>query len=99
MRNKEKFDEILNECLEALEKGQSLEACLDRYPEHAQSLRPLLETALAARRVAKLRPRPEFKEAVRRRLREAAGHQVAVEQARRFHLRFGFAGAVALVLV
>jgi hypothetical protein len=42
----------LRESLGLLEGGQaSLEQCLDRFPEHADRLRPLLETAMAVRRV------------------------------------------------
>ncbi len=32
-------------CLDALREGKSLKACLDRYPEHRERLRPLLEVA------------------------------------------------------
>ncbi|GAG15763.1 unnamed protein product, partial [marine sediment metagenome] len=30
---------ILDECLAALSRGESLEACLARYPQHAEELR------------------------------------------------------------
>ncbi len=35
----------LADCLDAIQEGESLEACLDRYPEHRERLRPLLEVA------------------------------------------------------
>ncbi len=35
----------LADCLDALREGESLKACLDRYPEHRERLRPLLEVA------------------------------------------------------
>ncbi len=35
----------LADCLDALREGKSLKACLDRYPEHRERLRPLLEVA------------------------------------------------------
>ncbi len=35
----------LADCLEFLQEGESLEACLERYPEHRERLRPLLEVA------------------------------------------------------
>jgi len=60
MRNKE-FDNILNECLERLlVKGESLEQCLQRYPGQAAELKPLLETALAAREASSIQPRADF---------------------------------------
>jgi len=61
MKNKE-FDNILDECLERLlVKGESLEQCLERYPEQAAELKPLLETALAAREASAIQPRPDFR--------------------------------------
>jgi hypothetical protein len=33
--------------MELLREGESLEACLERYPEHRERLRPLLEIAQA----------------------------------------------------
>lgn len=41
--------EALQECLEAVESGQSLRAVLKRYPDQANELRQLLEAAQAAR--------------------------------------------------
>ncbi len=35
----------LADCLDALREGESLKACLNRYPEHRERLRPLLEVA------------------------------------------------------
>ena len=61
MKDKE-FNNILNECLERLlVKGESLEQCLERYPEQAAELKPLLETALAAREASAIQPRPDFR--------------------------------------
>jgi len=61
MKNKE-FDNILNDCLERLlVKGESLEQCLERYPAQAAELKPLLETALAAREASAIQPRPDFR--------------------------------------
>jgi len=61
MNNKE-FDNIFNDCLERLLiKGESLEQCLAHYPEQAAELKPLLETALAAREASTIQPRPDFR--------------------------------------
>lgn len=43
------FEECLNDCLDRLQRGESLEACLARYPEHADALRELLQVGLALR--------------------------------------------------
>ncbi|MFW6112351.1 MAG: DUF5667 domain-containing protein [Chloroflexota bacterium] len=42
-------EEILQECLELLEQGISVEECLNRYPEEASDLEPLLRTAAASK--------------------------------------------------
>ncbi len=44
-----KLSNILQDCLQAMEGGMSLDECLTRYPSLASDLRPLLESAQAAR--------------------------------------------------
>ena len=39
----------LNDCIDRLAKGQSLEDCLHTYPDHAQELRPMLEAGFLVR--------------------------------------------------
>ncbi|MBM4461960.1 MAG: hypothetical protein FJ012_01315 [Chloroflexi bacterium] len=55
------FEDILNECIDRLLQGESLEQCLQQYPEQAAELRPLLEVALAAQHASAVEPRLEFK--------------------------------------
>ncbi len=46
------FDNILDECMERLLfKGETVELCLESYPEQAVELKPLLQTALATKRL------------------------------------------------
>jgi len=45
----DKLAQTLEECLELLRQGVSLEECLARYPEYAGELEPLLRTAQVAR--------------------------------------------------
>ncbi len=50
-------------CLDALREGVSLIACLDRYPEHRERLRPLLEVAQTLHREEyrqEATPSPDF---------------------------------------
>jgi hypothetical protein len=68
------FDIILDECLQRLIEGDSLQACLSRYPEHAAALEPLLRTALDTLRAADIRPRPEFRQ------RAAYQYQMAIRE-------------------
>jgi len=62
----DRFDDILNECTEGLLRGESVEQCLQRYPEQAPELEPLLRVAAAAGKAASgSEVRPEFKARVR----------------------------------
>ena len=61
MTQSKEFDDILNECLERILHGETVEQCLARYAQHADELRPLLETGLQVRKAALVQPRPEFR--------------------------------------
>ena len=43
----EGIEDLLDQCLEALRRGETFEECLGRYPEHAKELEPLLLIAQA----------------------------------------------------
>lgn len=59
---KRRFKDILNDCLERLSRGESLQDCLNAYPEQAKELASLLRVAQATQDVASaIAPRPEFK--------------------------------------
>lgn len=52
------FRSILDECLTAIQRGESVEACLARYPRQAARLKPLLTLAERVRRTPAAQPRP-----------------------------------------
>ncbi len=57
--NPSDFDLALDQALQLRASGLDLEACLARFPQHAQALRPLLETAdLASNGLAAAMPLP-----------------------------------------
>jgi hypothetical protein len=60
-----RFETVLDECLDRVQAGASIEACLARYPEHAETLRPLLRLAAAVRAVPPPRPNPSAVQASR----------------------------------
>lgn len=73
-----KFDDILNECLERLlVKGETVEQCLQSYPEHAAELKPLLQTALASKKALEIKPSTEFKARARYQFRAALAESAA----------------------
>ena len=57
----EKFDQILDEVIDRIAQGESVDDCLQDYPEHAKELEPLLRVASRAYSDSDLEPRPEFK--------------------------------------
>lgn len=99
MKNRE-FDNILNDCLERLlVGGETIEQCLQGYPEQASELKPLLETALAARDASAIQPRPDFKARARYQFTSAL-KEIAPGKSRPFWGWFPqWATAVAAVLV
>lgn len=71
-------------CLEALEQGESMDACLARYPELADELRPMLYAAQRARAVAEMDvPKQALARGRARLLRHAAEMREAEVQPRR----------------
>jgi hypothetical protein len=99
MKNRE-FDNILNDCLERLlAKGESLERCLERYPAQADKLKPLLETALAAREAADIKPRPDFKAQASYQFRSALKERAAGKSRISWGWFPRWATVVAIVLV
>ncbi|MEE9367140.1 MAG: DUF5667 domain-containing protein [Dehalococcoidales bacterium] len=86
MNKMKEFDNILNDCLERiLTEGETIERCLERYPEQAAELEPLLQTSLFAKKASAISPRPEFRERARYQLR-AALQEMEEKKARRFSL-------------
>ena len=80
------LDKILDECIERLARGESIEECVSRYPEHRDALIPLLEVALATRQAAReALYRPEAKARGLRRLTKALAEGGAPKR-RRFAL-------------
>ena len=66
------LDNILDECLERLlVKGETIEQCLQSYPEQAATLKPLLQMALTTRKAVAIQPSAEFKAKARYQFRSA----------------------------
>ncbi len=64
-KSKKEFDNVLDECLAQLDKGETVEQCLQSFPEHTEQLKPLLEMALAIKEASAIQPRPEFRDKAR----------------------------------
>lgn len=68
---KRTFDEILDECMNRINRGETLEDCVDGYPEQAAELEPLLQAMLDAQTACGFTPSPEAKMAARQRFNAA----------------------------
>ena len=79
MKQDKQFDNILNECLDRILRGETVEKCLQSYPEQAPELEPLLRTALATKMASHIQPRPEFKAKARYEF-TAAIHEMQVQE-------------------
>ncbi len=89
---------ILDECVEEIRtRRASIGDCLARYPEYADELAPLLETAIALENLPDVRPSKAFKLKTRVKIAEWSAHP----QARRRALlpRFSFARLAAILVV
>jgi hypothetical protein len=100
MKKSPEFDIILDECLQRLIEGDSIEACLSRYPEHAAALGPLLRMAWDTLRAVDIRPRPEFRQRAAYQFQMAA-RETPVKERRDFFsvLKPGLATIIIVVVV
>lgn len=70
MKRDKDFSNILDECLQRLlAEDETVERCLERYPEHATELEPLLKMAVATSKALVVQPDAEFKARARYQLR------------------------------
>ena len=77
MKRSKLVEERFEECLELVFKGETVEDCVRRYPEHEAELRELLDTAIAARTALQVQPSQEFRERARQQLYAAQRERVA----------------------
>jgi len=87
MKKNSEFESILDECLERLAKGETLEQCLKSYPEQEAQLEPLLQMAQEVRRASAISPRSEFKARARYEFRSAVQAAVVKKKLPLFSLR------------
>jgi len=97
------FEDILNTCLDRITlKGDTIEQCLESYPEQAVELEPLLRAALSIKEVSSIGPRPEFRQAAKARLLSALAAKERKRERRLLPLwswQRRWAVAVAMILV
>jgi hypothetical protein len=97
MKKISQFENILDECLERLINGETVEQCLASYPEQALELEPLLRTAQATREAAAITPGADFKARARYEFRSALHAEVSQKTRSLPALRRGW--VVALMVI
>ena len=97
-----RFNDLLDECLEQILKGVTVEQCLRKHPEQAQQLEPLLRTALAMKAAQAIKPRPEFKARARSEFQSAL-QEMATRKTRKFsfswHLQWRWQSGWAIAVM
>ena len=91
------LEDALDQCVDLLLQGYSIEQCLERYPTYATALGPVLKTALALKQEFAVEARAEFKDAALTRVlshanRKGPGGFIS----RLLGRQWSFRGAVAL---
>ncbi len=75
------IDAILDQCLDSMfERQATIAECLQRYPEYAKDLEPLLQMAVALQTVQDVQPSSGFKSSLRARLVEEPDRGGAVDK-------------------
>jgi hypothetical protein len=97
MKKNNEFDNILDDCLERLVGGDTVEQCLESYPEQRLELEPLLRTAQVAREATAIVPRAEFRARARYEFRSALHDEMSRKAKPRFALRRGWVTALLVV--
>jgi hypothetical protein len=62
------IERLLAQCLDDLERGDSVQECLARYPERQEELEPLLRAAQAVRSAPRITPAATFRQGARARM-------------------------------
>jgi len=60
-----RFDDVLDDCLKRLQRGETAEECLARYPEYQAELAPLLKLSTSLKSAWSQEIRPQFRAAAR----------------------------------
>ena len=99
----QKIEDILDNCLERMFKGESVEDCVKTYPEQALELEPLLKASFVViQKSCAIQPSPEFKARGRSQLQGILYAKLAKAERARipiWHRRWAVAMTTVLVIV
>jgi hypothetical protein len=103
MTSNDQFNNILNECLDRMLHGESMEQCLQFYPEESKELAPLLRAAQVAKIAATVQPGAEFRARARYEFQSAL-QDIKAKKSRRtslfsWHWQWQSGWAIALIVI
>jgi hypothetical protein len=58
---KDKFDRIIDECIDRMNRGESIDSCLNDFPEYGRALEPILTAMLKAKNAYSFAPSEQAK--------------------------------------
>lgn len=93
----DKFDDILDRCIDRINRGDRIEDCLADYPGYADELRPLLESMLSTLDACSFVPQDSARQGAWRRFTAALGKSEQRREKSRFSWIPGRARAWAAV--
>lgn len=87
MKKNRELENIFDDCLGRLARGETLMQCLESHPGQAAQLEPLLRTVQAARETSAILPRPEFRARARYEFHSALQEAASKKRPSLFGLR------------
>lgn len=98
MRWLRSFNSILDECVDSIRQGGSIDDCLARYPKHAERLRPMLSLATKLPTVPPAQPRAAVQAAAWDRVRQRAAEMREGKRRRSVSLGGGWLKPAAITV-
>jgi hypothetical protein len=95
----DKIEQILDECIDRMNSGESLEACLAAYPEYANQIEPLLKTMFKTQNAYLFEPSDDSVRAARLRFYNALDKQRKSLWQRLFSRRLALAVVVSVLII
>jgi hypothetical protein len=99
MKKDREFENIFDECLERLARGDTIMQCLESHIEQAEQLEPLLRMAQAARETSAILPRPEFRARARYEFHSALQEVTSKKRPSLFGLRTRLVTAIVALSI
>jgi hypothetical protein len=99
MARANEFENILNECLDRIIKGETIESCLKLYPKYTDDLERLLKTAFEVHRAALVKPRADFRQRAANEFQEAIRNLPVKKSGVGFKWQVRWVAPVAIVVV